>query len=29
MNMAGAKLHMPMNEAISLLKESIARNMKE
>ena len=29
MNMAGAKLNMPMAEALSLLKESIARNMKE
>lgn len=29
MNMAGAKLHMPMSEALALLKESIARNMKE
>ena len=29
MNMAGAKLNMPMAEALSLLKESIARNIKE
>ncbi|MCQ2968686.1 MAG: DHH family phosphoesterase [Clostridium sp.] len=27
-NMAGAKLHMQINEAVSLLKESIARNLK-
>ena len=29
MNMAGAKLHMPMDEVLKLLKESIAKNMKE
>lgn len=29
MNMAGAKLNMPMDEAIRLLKESIAKYMKE
>ena len=29
MNMAVSKLNMPMSEAFSLLKESIARNIKE